>query len=39
MKGQHTGERVVVHLKDVLDCVELTDGHLLGITSDKASGN
>jgi len=28
-----------VHLKDVLDCFELTDGHLLGITTDNASSN
>jgi hypothetical protein len=28
-----------VHLKDVLDRFELTDGHLLGITTDTASSN
>ena len=26
-------------MKVVLDCVELTEGHLLGITTDKASSN
>jgi hypothetical protein len=32
-----TGARVVIHLKDVLDCFELTKGHLLGIATDNAS--
>jgi len=26
-------------MKDVLDCFELTDGHLLGTTTDNASSN
>ena len=37
MKGQHTGARLTSHLKDVLDLVELTNGHLLGISTDNAS--
>jgi len=37
--GQHTGVRLAVHLKDVLDRFELTDGRLLGITPDNASSN
>jgi hypothetical protein len=39
VKGQHTGARLAVHLKDVLDRFHLTDGHLLGITTDNASSN
>ena len=39
MKGQHTGARPAVHLKDVLDHFELTDGCLLSITTDSASSN
>jgi len=35
--GQHTGARLAVHLKDVLERFELTDGRLLGITTDNAS--
>jgi hypothetical protein len=30
---------LAVHLKDVLDYFELTDGRLLGITTDNASPN
>jgi len=37
--GQHTGARLAVHLKEVLDRFELTDGRLLGITTDNASSN
>jgi len=37
--GQHTGARLAIHLKNVLDCCELTDGRLLGITTDNASSN
>jgi len=37
--GQHTRARLAVHLKDVLDRFELTDGRLLGITTDNASSN
>jgi hypothetical protein len=37
--GQHTGARLAIHLKDVLDRFELTDGRLLGITTDNASSN
>jgi hypothetical protein len=37
VKGQHTGERLAVHVKDVLDCFELTDSCLLGTTTDNAS--
>jgi len=33
------GARLAVHLKDVLDCFELTDGCLLGIPTDNASSN
>jgi len=39
VKGQHTGERLAVHLKNVLDHFELTDGRLLRITADTASSN
>ena len=39
MKGQHTGARLAIHWKDVLDGFEFTDGHLLGITTDNASSN
>ena len=39
MKGQHTGARLAVHLKDVFDRFELTDGRLLGITTCTASSN
>jgi len=39
MKGQHTGARQAVHVKDVLDHFELTDGRLLGIMTDNASSN
>jgi len=39
VKGQHTRARLVVHLKDVLDCFGLTDGHWLGIMTDNASLN
>ena len=39
VKGQHTGARLAVHLKDVLDRFELTDGRLLGITTDNAFSN
>jgi hypothetical protein len=37
--GQHTGARLAVHFKDVLDHIKLTDGRLLGITTDNASSN
>jgi len=37
--GQHTGARLAEHLKDMLDCFELTNGHLLGVTTDNASSN
>jgi len=37
--GQHTGARLAVHFKDVLDRFELTDGRLLSITTDNASSN
>ena len=33
------GARLAIHLKDVLDRFELTDGCLLGITTDNASSN
>jgi len=39
VKGQHTGARLAVHLKEMLDRFELTDGRLLGITTDNASSN
>jgi hypothetical protein len=39
VKGQHTGARLAVHLKDVLDRYELPDGRLLGITTYNASSN
>jgi hypothetical protein len=37
VKGDHTGARLAGHWKEVLDCFELTDGRLLGITTDNAS--
>jgi hypothetical protein len=37
VQGQHTGARLAVHLKDMLDHFQLTDGHLLGITTGNAS--
>jgi hypothetical protein len=37
VKGQHTGATLAGHLKDVLDCFELTDGRLVGITTDHSS--
>jgi len=39
VKGQHTGARLAVHMNDVLDCFEVTDGQLLGITTDNDSSN
>jgi hypothetical protein len=39
VKGQHTGARLAIYVKDVLDPVEPTDGCLLGITMDNASSN
>jgi len=39
VKGQHTGARLAVHLKDMLNRSELTDGRLLGITTDNAFSN
>jgi len=39
VKGQHTAARLAIHVKDVLDSFELTDGRLLGITTDNASSN
>jgi len=39
VKGQHSGARLAVHLKDVLDHFERTDSHLLQITTDNASSN
>jgi len=37
--GQHTRAGLAVNLKNVVDCFELTDGHLVGITIDNASSN
>jgi hypothetical protein len=37
--GQPTGAMQVVHLKDVLDRFELTDGCLLSMTTDTTSSN
>jgi len=39
VKGQHTGAWLARHQKEVLDCFKLTDGHLLGITTDNSSSN
>jgi len=39
VKGQHTGAPLAGHLKIVLDSFELTNGRLLGITTDNASSN
>jgi hypothetical protein len=38
-EGLHTQARPAVHLKDVLDRFDLSDGHLLDITTDNASLN
>ena len=37
--GQHSGARLAVNLKDVLDRFELTDGRLRGIKTENASSN
>jgi len=39
VKGQHTEARLATHLKEVLDHFELTDGRLLGTTTDNTSSN
>ena len=39
MKGQHTGARLAIHLKAILDGFGLNNGHLLGIMTDNASSN
>ena len=39
MKGQHTGATLAIHLKDMLDHFELTNGRLLAIVTDNASSN
>jgi len=36
---QHTGARLAIHWKDVLDRFEFTHGRLLGITTNNASSN
>jgi hypothetical protein len=37
VEGQHTGVRLMVQLKDVLDRFVVTDGHLFGIKTEGAS--
>jgi hypothetical protein len=37
--GQYTGARLAIHLKEVLDHFELTDGCLPGIMTDNTSSN
>ena len=37
--GHHSGAGQAAHLKDVFDHCELTDGCLLGITTDNASSD
>jgi len=39
INGHHTGVRLAIHSKDVLDCLEHTDGCLLEITTENASSN
>jgi len=39
VKGQHGGALGARHLKEVLDHFELTDGPVVGITTDNASSN
>ena len=39
MKGHHSGARLAVHWKDVLDCFELTSGRLFVITTVNAASN
>jgi len=39
VKGSHTVTMVAVHLKDFHDCIELTDGRLIGIMNDYCSLN
>jgi hypothetical protein len=38
-KGQHTVARLAGHVKEVRDRFDLTDGHILGITTDNSSSN
>jgi uncharacterized membrane protein len=37
--GQHTAARLAVHVKEVLNCVGLTNGCVLGISTHNASTN
>jgi hypothetical protein len=37
--SHHTRARIAVHLKDMLDHVELTDGHVIDIVTDNSSSN
>jgi len=39
VQGQHTGARLAIYLKDILDRFQLTNDHLLGITSYDPSSN
>ena len=39
VKGKHTGARLALYLTEGLDCIELTNGGLLGIKTDNASSN
>jgi len=39
VNGKHTEVELAIHLRDVLDSFELTDGRLLGIRTDYASSN
>jgi hypothetical protein len=39
VKGPPMGARLAGYLKEVLDRFELTDGHLLGMTTGQASAN
>jgi len=39
VKGQHTGPRLAVHLKDVRHRFELNNGLLFGITTDNSSSD
>jgi hypothetical protein len=37
--SRHTGAMIAIHLKEVLDCFELTDGHVLRIMTNNAASN
>ena len=38
-QGHHTGARLAIHFKDVVDRFEFSDGCLIGIMNDNADSN